>query len=133
MTGLILPSLAPRTLHSVEFAADYPGPEPEVVNDLTKANLISSIDPGSTPGDPAATHRPVLDIDFPAALVPSSTPGRFHLYLDIEIKDADYWPMLEALAAAGVLEPGYVRACQSRGYTSVRLPWIKKQPGEAHS
>ena len=120
-----LPSLAPRTLHTVEFTDSYPGNEPEMVNDIAKANLISSIDPGTQPGDPA-THRPVLDLDFPAALVPSSTPGHFHLYLDVEISDDDYWRMLYALADAGVLEHGYVRACQSRGFTSVRLPWIKK-------
>src|SRR4051794_35126863 len=27
-------------------------------------------------------HSPVLDVDYMAALVPSSTPGHFHLYLN---------------------------------------------------
>ena len=125
-----LPTLAPRTLHTVEFAADYPGPEPEKVTDLADANLISSIDPGTEPGM-FAEHRPVLDLDVPAFLVPSSTPGHSHLYLDVKMDDATFWRLLEALADAGVLEPGYVRACKSRGYTSVRLPWIKKAEATA--
>jgi len=119
-----LPTLAPRTLHLADFSAGYNDDHREVAS-LLDANVVSSIDPGTHPGS-LAKHRPVLDLDVPAFLVPSSTPGHSHLYLDVEMDDAIFWRLLEVLADAGVLEPGYVRACQSRGYTSVRLPWIKK-------
>lgn len=33
------------------------------------------------------------------------------------------------LAAAGVLEDGYVRASIARKHTAVRLPWIRKGTG----
>jgi hypothetical protein len=71
-------------------------------------------------------HRPVLDIDLPAQLVPSSTPGHFHLYLDVEVPHGAYMALLEALAAAGIIERGYCNASRERGYTAVRLPWVRK-------
>lgn len=72
------------------------------------------------------THRPVLDIDLPAQLVPSSTPGHFHLYLDVEVEHENYMLLLRTLALCGIIEPGYASASQERGYTAVRLPWVKK-------
>ncbi len=71
-------------------------------------------------------HRPVLDLDFPAKLVPSSTEGRYHLYLDKALTWPQYQCLLWALQQAGILEPGYVSASIHRGHTSVRLPWVKK-------
>lgn len=37
-----------------------------------------------------------------------------------------YVDLLNALARAGVVEQGYVDSSLERGYTAVRLPWIKK-------
>lgn len=71
-------------------------------------------------------HRPVLDIDFPVKLVPSSTEGHFHLYLDKEMPWSTYKNLLNALAAAGIIEKGYAAASIARGYSTVRLPWEKK-------
>ena len=71
-------------------------------------------------------HRPVLDIDVPARLVPSSTPGHHHLYLDVDLTWGRYRDLLAALAAAGVIEDGYVRAAEARGATHARLPWVRK-------
>lgn len=71
-------------------------------------------------------HRIVLDIDVPVKVVPSSTEGHSHLYIDIAVLWDDYKPLLEALASAGVVEEGYVEASIREGYTSARLPWIKK-------
>ncbi len=88
---------------------------------LDEANLLSS----ETSGIFVGAHRPVLDIDFPAKLVPSSTPGRFHLYLDIDMPWADYEKLLKVMAEVGVLEPGYVAASVERKATFVRLPWVR--------
>lgn len=72
-------------------------------------------------------HAPVLDIDFPCRLEPSSTPGHFHLYLDgLVMPWADYEALLNALAVAGVIEHGYAEACIARKSTMVRLPGVQK-------
>lgn len=75
---------------------------------------------------PESFHRPVLDLDFPAHVVPSSTPGHGHLYLDKVLTWSQYVKLLEVLAEVGILEPGYVQASIAREFTSVRLPWVKK-------
>lgn len=71
-------------------------------------------------------HRPILDIDFPAELIPSTTEGHFHLYLDKPMTWKQYRKLLGVLAEVGVVEPGYAQASIERGYSSTRLPWIKK-------
>lgn len=74
-------------------------------------------------------HAPVLDMDIPCALVPSSTPGHFHLYIEKPMTWRTYRRLLKALGRAGVLEDGFVKASLDRGYTSVRVPWVKKHVG----
>lgn len=72
-------------------------------------------------------HRPVLDIDFKARLVPSTTRGHYHLYLDgLELKWPAYKKLLIALAEAGVIQDGYMRASIARKATYVRRPGVKK-------
>lgn len=137
-----------KTYHLNHFTPDSQNPElpPETRTDadLDTANLLSSemVRPeGFLPhpvgavfdgledlfqDGPRDFHRPVLDIDFPAKLVPSSTPGRFHLYLDKPMTWAVYAKLLSALADAGVIERGYADACEARGASFVRLPWVKK-------
>ena len=56
-------------------------PEPNVQH----AHMVTSLDPDTM------QHRPILDLDFPAALVPSTTPGHFHLYLDKPMAEEDYF------------------------------------------
>jgi len=34
--------------------------------------------------------------------------------------------LLVALAEAGVIEEGYLKASLERGHTALRLPWVKK-------
>lgn len=49
-------------------------------------------------------HRPVLDIDLPVKVVPSTTEGHFHLYIDKEMPWSDYVELLEVMAKVGILE-----------------------------
>lgn len=124
-----LPSHEARTLHVANLADDdyeEGGGDRQATTDLSLANVVSSIDRDSVPGKRWTRHYPVLDLDIPAHLVPSTTPGHSHLYLDVPVSEDAFWKMCEALAEAGVLHSGYVSACRSRGYTSVRLPWVKK-------
>lgn len=72
-------------------------------------------------------HKPVIDIDVPIRVFPSTTPGHFHLYIDYNIKWDDYVHLLDAMARAGIVERGYVDASIERGGTHVRLPWIAKE------
>lgn len=71
-------------------------------------------------------HRPVLDIDVPAFLVPSSTPGHSHLYIDKPMMWDEYAKLLGALEAAGIIEYGCYNIALKRKATMVRLPWIRK-------
>lgn len=71
-------------------------------------------------------HKLLIDVDLPAQLIPSTTEGHFHLYIDKEIEAGKYFALLEALADAGIIEPGYLGASKARGFTALRLPWVKK-------
>lgn len=83
-----------------------------------KANLILS-------STREGMHAPALDIDFPAQLIPSRTPGHFHLYLDTEISWKKYKKLLIALGEAGILEPGYVSASLAEQCSALRWEFRK--------
>lgn len=40
-------------------------------------------------------HAVLLDLDVPAYLVPSTTPGHSHLYIDVAVPKSDYFSLLE--------------------------------------
>lgn len=124
---------------SVEFDAEAPPGEyvrPSMVTDIERANLITSrVDappPKHRPYNPFEpfTHKVVLDIDLPAKLIESSTPGHYHLFIDHEIPEHKYMALLDIMAECGLIERGYVYASKERGYTAVRLPWVKKERKE---
>lgn len=91
--------------------------ERELVTDRDEADMVSS----RVLTNPS-THKPVLDIDIPAQLVPSSTPGHYHLYLDVEVDWPEYASLLCALEDAGVIQHGYAKHALRREQTLVRLP-----------
>lgn len=101
--------------------------EREEVATLNDADVVSSEYLGFH-----GSHMLVLDIDVPAALIPSSTPGHSHLYINTYMPWQVYEKLLDALAEAGILEPGYVGASKARKATAVRLPWVSK-PAEPFS
>lgn len=110
------------------------------VSTLTEGDVISSIlkdqpervDPVAFDwglvGDEHTRHAIVLDIDYPAALIPSETAGHFHLYLDVPggIAQNEYMGLLKKLSELGVIEKGYYAASWARGHSDVRLPWVSK-------
>jgi len=73
-----------------------------------------------------ALHAPVIDLDVPVTYVPSTTEGHGHLYLDTPMTGDQLWALLAVMVSIGLVEPGYLRASIDRGFTSVRLPWVKK-------
>jgi hypothetical protein len=73
------------------------------------------------------THVVALDIDAPVEVYPSSTPGHFHLYINKPMPWDDYLQLLSLMAKVGLLEPGFVLASIVRGFSALRLPWVKKE------
>jgi hypothetical protein len=98
--------------------------------DPTEANLITSRALDQEGG--VNMHRPLLDIDFEAALIPSSSPGKFHLYLDKPMPRSTYNALLRALADAGIIERGFAESGMgSELGTTLRLPWVQKEDPKA--
>lgn len=92
-----------------------------------EANLISSETVGKVPEiDGTPQHCPVIDLDLPCRLIPSSTRGHFHLYIDHPVPQDKYLAMIQAMADAGVVQPFYAEAAKLRGATFVRPEWVKK-------
>lgn len=92
------------------------------------ANLVGSRLAGYPPETESESvhHLPVLDLDYHADLVPSSTPGHFHLYLDRSLSWEKYEKLLKVLAEVGILEKGYVDQALIRKQSFVRLPGTTK-------
>lgn len=88
-----------------------------------EANLISS---EGTLFEEDEFHYPVIDLDIPCRLIPSSTPGHFHLYIDHPVPQDKYLAMIQAMADAGVVQQFYAEAAKLRGATFVRPEWVKK-------
>lgn len=98
---------------------DYDEGDRELTEDYEHANLISSEGPGGF-------HYPVIDLDFPARLEPSTTPGHFHLYLDRAMTWPQYRKLLRALHQARIIEKGFCALSIKRGASFVRKPGHKK-------
>lgn len=115
----------------VDFEGDSGGPGgrhqlydtlEDAAEDLSGANVVVSM----TVED-VDIHKIVLDIDHPVKVLPSTTEGHHHLFIDKAMTWSQYVDVLRALAVAGVIEPGYKNASVDRGFTAVRLPWVKKE------
>lgn len=102
---------------------DYVAPEP--CEDVNEADIIAS-----SITDNPFKHTIMLDLDVPAKLVPSTTEGHSHLYIDVELDRWQYSDLLRALRDAGVIQPGFARQLRVRGFTALRLPWVKKPKPE---
>lgn len=71
-------------------------------------------------------HAVLLDLDVPAKLIPSSTEGHSHLYVDVECSQEAYFRFLDAAAEVGIITKAYAEASQRKGASYLRLPWVKK-------
>lgn len=77
---------------------------------------------------PFEGHMPVIDLDLPCQLIPSGTPGHWHLYIERAVTFDAYVAVLKALAEAGIVQWGFVNATVERGFGSVRHPARPKPP-----
>jgi hypothetical protein len=99
---------------------------------LTEANIVSSLLKPILPGAPASRHIVAVDIDWPAHLIPSSTPGHSHLYVEVPggIAQDAYFDWLDASAKIGLIQKGYAEVARLRGHSDLRLPWVSKYDAE---
>jgi hypothetical protein len=114
-------------------ARDIPLYEPGIdreERDIAAANVVSSelYPPSEFFSSSEARHVVAIDLDVPAYLVPSSTSGHNHLYIDVPngIPHHRYMALLSALADCGVIEKGYADVSIKRGHSDLRLPWVQK-------
>jgi hypothetical protein len=110
-----------RKFYYSEHLEDYENKNKEVKE--VKANLANLASSLCEDG----MHRPALDLDLPAEIFQSSTPGHCHLYIDKPMTWAVYARLLVALEDAGLLEEKYVNYSLERKSTMLRLPHIRKE------
>lgn len=103
-----------------EYESGFYTKIPDEAASIESAELIASL-------TKKGTHRPLLDLDIPVAYIPSTTPGHGHLYIDKELSWKEYQKLLNLLADLDIIEHGYRGASLARGYSALRLPWIKKE------
>lgn len=65
----------------------------------------------------------------PGRLVPSSTEGHFHFYLETVMGWTDYLRLMRAMVAAGLLEKKWVDMSERRSMAMLRKPGVKKGEG----
>lgn len=104
-----------------------------------EANVLysksSGCQPGSTgclgpdkDGQDVDLHVLALDIDLPIRVVPSTHPGRGHLWIRKPMPWDDVLKVLAVLVEVGVVAPSYEEHSQRRGYTCLRPAFIDKKP-----
>lgn len=119
-----------RTIHRIRFAdngnfprGEYGGvqePSRVSVENVEQANLVSSLIKDGI-------HAPAIDLDFPAYLVPSTTAGHFHLYIEKEMRWKDYKKLLDTLLEVGLINRGWYDISVKFEQTYLRLPHVKKE------
>lgn len=65
-------------------------------------------------------HVPVIDLDVPAILYPST--NNWHLMVDVQMSWWKYALLLKVLSFVGIIERGYAKASIKRGYSAIRKP-----------
>lgn len=109
--------------HKYNFGRGY---TPNLITSLSatalKAKLPSVFD-GTVPVrkiNDRQDHYPVIDMDVPCELIPSSQLGHSHLYINKSVPYGTYKNLLRALVDAGIVEEGYYLAFVHNGFTSAR-------------
>lgn len=115
-----------RYWHIEKFDVGYNQVERLVpVRFRVKANMVSSDIQGTE-----KLHAPVLDLDFPAFLIESSTAGHYHLYLDKPVTWYRYKRLLRAMYKAGLINKGWYKTSKRRKATFLRLPEVQKSSAD---
>lgn len=103
--------------------------------DPTDANLVTSlvkrpvsVFASGVPASGDRKHAVLLDLDIPVVLLPSSSWGNSHLYIEppVLLTDEQLFKLLDVLAECGIIQRGFANASVARGYTALRPPWVDK-------
>lgn len=102
--------------------ADESGSSVPVIpnEDTLPANMVSSKIEGSN------KHKVILDIDCEAKLIPSSTPGHYHLYIDKTLDSEGMGSLVGSLFRAGIISEGNFNQWDHFGGQYLRLPFLRK-------
>lgn len=74
-------------------------------------------------------HAPAIDIDgIHCELIPSSTEGNYHLYIDKPMPWTDYVKLLQVLFDVGIIEKGYFHASLEAEQSFLRIRHKKYDP-----
>jgi hypothetical protein len=92
---------------------------------LATCGLAASQDSSELESKPA--DGVVITLNVPVELVPSSTAGHFHLYIDREITWANYRWLLLAMRDAGLIGQDFCTMCLGSLQSFVRKPNVTKQ------
>lgn len=105
-------------------AGNYPPLEQAEDVPEEEANLVSS----KLQYIGSNLHAPALDVDFPVECYESSTPGHYHVYIDVPMPWWKYRIMLWWMTKCGIIERGYYKASVKRKATYLRKKGVYK-PG----
>lgn len=92
-------------------------------------NVVSSEisrGPAYTNAEDDSVHLVLIDLDFESALIPSTTPGRYHLYVDKKMSKEKYSDFVKMLKEFGVVAQGNLNQIEKTGRTYLRMPWVRK-------
>lgn len=95
---------------------------------MLDANLLVS-DTGIDNKKGERLHVPMFDIDLPMRVVPSTNPGKGHLYINKPMPWADIITLLDALVAVGIVHRNYRAHSVERGSTTLRPAFVDKPKG----
>lgn len=113
-----------------EYVAQVNEPEKLILSTLAgrPPNLIGSkVEMNITYRDTKEWHAPVIDLDMPCRLLPSSTPEHYHLYIDQTVEWENYAKLLKALRDCHFISYGYYQAAMKHKETYVRWGTTKQQ------
>ncbi len=119
-------------------AAHAPSPECGANGDYERDNVVKppvvAVDDGANVVSSLLTngrHAPAIDVDVPVHVIPSSTPGHSHLYIDHEMPWQDYERLLRVLTEVGIVQRGFYDSAVRRGTSLLRLPHVRKATNPA--
>lgn len=81
---------------------------------------------GFAPDGVAQGEEPALSFSVPVRLVPSSTEGHFHLYIEAVTHWKAHEDLLDALYSAGIIERNYHRFCKRYRMGLLRREGVQK-------
>jgi hypothetical protein len=95
------------------------------VSRMEDANLLTSrIE--ATIDTEEEKHFIIMDVDHEAELIPSSTPGHYHLYIYHEVTKEQLDKFVAVAREIGLIQQGIVRGYKERGVLCLRKPGVVK-------